>query len=787
MRSNSEIVLGRLVDAAIPDRAKQAILDELEDSATPETTTGDASIYLTSIEVEGFRGVGPPTKLRLEPGDGLTVVAGPNGSGKSSIAEGLERILTGTTSRWTNAPSDGQSEWRNLHHSGSTRVTSTFRFADEKTDRAITVSWGPDDGLTGGTVRLSPESGRGAIAEDQLSALVDRFPTLLTSSGLDAVASGTPGELYSLYDHLVGLADLDEARQQIANQINENKRLEGEAKARRSDLTDVIRASELEQLGEIDALLSAKCTDDDLKASIAQLSSGDLLVDDQPVKMLSALGDLDLDEVERRVEVTKSAAAELQREETASAAEGKRLAEILEKALEFYDHTGEQQCPVCRSGHLDPTWREAASAELRNHKEVYTALDRSRDNERNARSSLAELLLPLAAVQPVELVPSSQSLVDLAAELKQQVDTGDSGIDYEHEFLRLAHVLQQTKTEAKKQADDIADQLRPVITAARAWDVAANGAAGARDLRLDLEKALNWLKGCINELRNERLASVSARSCQVWDKLRQTSSIQLGPLALTGSGKRRALELTCTTDGVDAPSRSVLSQGELNALAMSLFVPRATHESSPFRFLVLDDPIQALDPLKVQGFAETLRDLATDRQVVVFTHDNRLIDAIDRLAINARIMRIDAGPGSKPEIALVADPTTRAMNEAWHLAKDSRIPEDLRLRSVAAACSTAVEEAAALRFRCSSSASTVAEVDELLTKHRSFWGKVSLGLFLEYDSSARQRVERIHGNQEARLFAKLNAGGHHPPSGSTTAHDLVSDVTKLVLPLFATS
>ena len=54
-----------------------------------------------------------------------------------------------------------------------------------------------------------------------------------------------------------------------------------------------------------------------------------------------------------------------------------------------------------------------------------------------------------------------------------------------------------------------------------------------------------------------------------------------------------------------------MSQGELHALALALFLPRATAASSPFRFVVLDDPIQAMDPAKIDGFVQVLSE---DRQ-----------------------------------------------------------------------------------------------------------------------------------------------------------------------------
>lgn len=48
-----------------------------------------AGAYLTSLAVEGFRGIGPRQTLALTAGPGLTIIVGRNGSGKSSFAEGL--------------------------------------------------------------------------------------------------------------------------------------------------------------------------------------------------------------------------------------------------------------------------------------------------------------------------------------------------------------------------------------------------------------------------------------------------------------------------------------------------------------------------------------------------------------------------------------------------------------------------------------------------------------------------------------------------------------------------
>ena len=52
----------------------------------------------------------------------------------------------------------------------------------------------------------------------------------------------------------------------------------------------------------------------------------------------------------------------------------------------------------------------------------------------------------------------------------------------------------------------------------------------------------------------------------------------------------------------------MLSNGELHALGLALFLPRSTAPDSPFRFVLIDDPVQAMDPSKVEGLAQVLHE-----------------------------------------------------------------------------------------------------------------------------------------------------------------------------------
>lgn len=83
-----------------------------------------------------------------------------------------------------------------------------------------------------------------------------------------------------------------------------------------------------------------------------------------------------------------------------------------------------------------------------------------------------------------------------------------------------------------------------------------------------------------------------------------------------------------------------MSQGELHARALSLFLPRATLPASTFRFLVIDDPVQSMDQARVDGLAKVLDHVARDRQVIVLTHDDRLPESVRRLIIEARVIGV---------------------------------------------------------------------------------------------------------------------------------------------------
>lgn len=155
---------------------------------------------------------------------------------------------------------------------------------------------------------------------------------------------------------------------------------------------------------------------------------------------------------------------------------------------------------------------------------------------------------------------------------------------------------------------------------------------------------------------------------------------------------RRQLELDVTIDGSPGAALGVMSQGEINALALSIFLPLATMPESPFGFLVIDDPVQAMDPAKVDGLARALDKAAAHRQVIVLTHDNRLADGLRYLNIPATILRVTRRPRSVVDVRVCRDPVEQALTDAGDLSSDTKVPQ-VAANVVPGLCRTAVEAA----------------------------------------------------------------------------------------------
>jgi hypothetical protein len=192
--------------------------------------------------------------------------------------------------------------------------------------------------------------------------------------------------------------------------------------------------------------------------------------------------------------------------------------------------------------------------------------------------------------------------------------------------------------------------------------------------------AKKWMTDHGVAFRNLRLEPVAAQARKIWAQLRQESNVDLGDITLQGTAPRRRAILGGSVDGQPTKALSVMSQGELHALALALFLPRATAANSPFRFVVLDDPIQAMDPAKIDGFVQVLSEIAQTHQVIVFSHDDRLASVIKETGVDARLVEVVRETDSKVRVRDNINPALRQVNDIFALIKDDRLSDEIRAR-----------------------------------------------------------------------------------------------------------
>jgi hypothetical protein len=202
---------------------------------------------------------------------------------------------------------------------------------------------------------------------------------------------------------------------------------------------------------------------------------------------------------------------------------------------------------------------------------------------------------------------------------------------------------------------------------------------------------------------------------------------------------------------------------------LCLFLPRATSAESPFRFIVIDDPVQAMDPAKVDGLARVLQRAAESRQVVVFTHDDRLPEAVRRLRIPARLIQVSRKSNSVVEVRELEDPMMRYLDDARALLRVEQLDNEVVRRVVPGLCRQAIEFACTevTRQRRLAAGRPLVTIEEVLDDAKTFNQRVALALFdsMERAGDVLSRINKDLGRRFGDTFQTLNKGSHGGAAG----------------------
>jgi len=694
------------------------------------------SVWLRRITVRGFRGIGPASTLLVEPGPGLTLVMGRNGSGKSSFAEGIEIALTGRNERLKDKTADWQKQWRNIHDGMSAEVSVEFQVDGESRPLTVRRSWtgkNIEDAVS--AVTRNGEM-TGGLQELDWSSPLGQYRPFLSYDDLGK-ASAKPSAGFDLLLGVLGLEAITEAQDRLTAARTELGKTVSEPRDALPALLTNLSTIDDDRAGQVTrALTSGRPDVQEVRGVLAQTpdegAGNSVRV---MLTRLTSLPALDIEAIRVSSGELRTAATAVEGFKGTDTDEAARLADLLDAALAHHASHGDGPCPVCGQGTLDASWRSRTGEEIgrlrKRATEAIAARGRLGDALRRARELIQPVPSALTGAGPdgidrSEAATAWRAWAALTAE--------DDAVALAEALGRLAPTVTQLTATVRDQAAaglrTMEDAWRPAAARVQGWlDLHERAETAGPEYR-DISSALAWVKDQAEQLRDERLAPFSEQSARIWANLRQESNVDLGPIAFAGSGRtRRKLDVPVQIDGVNG-GVPMLSNGELHALGLSLFLPRSTAPDSPFRFVIIDDPVQAMDPSKVEGLAQVLHETAADRQVIVLTHDDRLAEALRRLMLPTTILEVTRREASQVEIVPNHDPVRRYLDDAQQIARARSLPDDLAAIAAAGSCRDAIEVACqrVARRRLSAAAIPVSEVDELLLRAPDTMNRMALAL-----------------------------------------------------------
>ncbi|WP_033222642.1 AAA family ATPase [Kitasatospora phosalacinea] len=786
----SEAVAARLAESDLPGTVKTLVRDALDsDGGTGEADATATSfgvsgrVYLGSLAVSGFRGIGPRARLSLSPRPGVNLVVGRNGSGKSSLADAIEVGFTGTRAHRPGQDANRGGYWANLHSAERPKIELKLAIEGDTGNSTLTRTWAGEEFGSSEASFKRPGHGTVPLAEASWgAALADQRP-FLSHTDLDLMLTGKPSERY---DAIAGILGMDLLSTAVNKLTAQEKALATAAKEARDSLPDLK-----------DALYALEDDDRAVRAVLAvdtpgalDLDTIDALVAGLPPADDSRLAELhfeteaqgpDLAKVGEAVQRLRIALADVEDLHGTDAENARLRADLLEKVLAHADRHPDDVCPACGTERvLSREWYDRAAdqvAELR--REAKTAED-AHAAVRTGRQDLQNLIESPRRIPAVLAGPWA-----VWTDCRRITDPVELARSAEDAATVLADACDTVRRRAVRELEERDERWRALVIRLAAWADKARETERNKPLLSNLRKAVKWLKDLSTELREQRMERFTDATQGIWERLRQESNVDLTAVSLKGSEKAnvRRLVMAASVDGQDAPALDVMSQGELHSLALSLFLPRATTADSPFGFLVIDDPVQSMDPTKVHGLAQVLHELGRHRQIVVFTHDPRLQKAFTDQELPVTVFQVARGEGSRVKVDCVDDPVAQAIGDARAIAATPGLPAETYSHVLPGLCRISLENAflEAAWIRHHRSGGSEHDLAAAIDGADRFQEVAALALFgdVRRGSDVREEVRRRYGTPACSLIQQCQSGAHPGGALITDPHRFVTDVENL--------
>ena len=621
--------------------------------------------YLAEVTVQGHIGIGnSPLSLAIPPTNGVTIVSARNGVGKTSVADALRHVLSGGQARSYELAED------NIH-CADVAITATLTNGTRSTQafcgRDRVVRWREQDGQ------------EGDVPAEWIAAF-ERYRPVLLHPEISPVIE-KPGELHEFLKGVLELTaleqllyDLDQIRKQGQSVTKELRTVYDQAVRAAPDLSDEVLLAALKAVGPTPEKLVADSIRSTLerrpstapeRVELAETWSVDQSVGSQVTDAINQLH-------ASRTGVVRGAKAVQNALESLLGEEGGHLA-----------HRRDQDvCPVC--GTQGAGWVAIATAEATRLRDLLA-------EQSAAEKAVAQVLILLRDCLPGRLTEQARMVLTrlVDPEVSERIALWDR-LSSDQEALSAdtataAHVeamladsealvawYRGVRSEIVDSHDESTGRRAIARNSALEW-LDALEADRATLIRAELADQLSQkVTGWIKSTRDDIFDPIGKQIVEFFSALTCDVDLEMIDISL-GGGVRQAkkVNIGLAAEGTRLPAHvarptAVLSTGQRNALSLATYLPRATQPGSPYRFLVLDDPVHAFDSGRVRYLAGRLVALGDHYQIIVFSHDDRLWRELRASGAHATHLRLDRPPGLRSEVRVkeITRPSRQLLDDA---------------------------------------------------------------------------------------------------------------------------
>jgi DNA repair exonuclease SbcCD ATPase subunit len=624
---------------------------------------------LISLEIEAFRGFGNPQRIDLDAD--VVVIRGDNGTGKTSIVDALLWVTTGSlphlservkglrrvddpiVNRYVTPPArvaltidDAGTTWL-FERTGSHSRTALVAQRDDEQVQGAEEVLARVFNQANATALQAAVRAWGVLRQDALQAALEAGAAL--HERLSAVVGLERVNAFARATDLT-LKEITHARNEAKKSLTNLRDQQNEAQRRVAELqlqtpVSVGQSALLERYRSRILLSLPSGVSFSRKADLASLEPlaqigsdiADLIADaqivaDQYQQLSTIRSSVTVSTTDLEAEL-----GALQRQIEETFEDAPRMIQLAEAAVHLLSDT----CPVCGQTIDQESVRAQLVEVLESAQSVLTAVADARDAAAGARARLADARAAELRRQEAETATAT-ALEALRAKLKIS-----NAIALDEEWLRperspgLVSALEDLRQELRAlYAEAGRDPQEIVARASRELSSLTARIGDAESTLAELENRCTRAT-TLNRLAHEASQRIVERAlrrleptfAEVFDRLAPHPTFtELRARQDIYYGKNHVVpEVYDPERRIQANPLLVYSEGQLNVVALSYFLGLALNaRDGALPFIVLDDPLQAMDAVAVLGFSDLCRRVRETRQLVVTTHDRRFADVLVR-------------------------------------------------------------------------------------------------------------------------------------------------------------